>query len=274
MKSLVKILILSVGCMALIACGGSDSDDESGGFTGETSPAVATDENKQDLAEAGTLAAKQAIAGNSSPLAVNIDTPALDQANELIAALIQLNSLPMGNDFSAQLCPDGGSASASGDQNNATYTFNNCQSDGVTFDGSASYTTTSNGGFTITYSNFSVSFNGDTTTLNLTATCDENFNCTYSSDFTAENGKSYRVENSEVSGNDTSGYSVSATVYEPDHGRISFTSTGLLFDCANGNPSSGSITLTDSSSQVIVVSFTSCTEYSVTFDGSAETFTW
>ncbi len=273
----IQKTIITFSVLALLtACGGSSDSGGSGElYKGSTSAAVVSEDNKADLVQASALAAKQVISSDTGalPFGAEADNNA-EAANHVVEHLLQLNALPVGADVSAEICTDGGSASVDGTETQSDFTFNNCSFGGITFTGSGSATINPDGSSVIVYKDFTMTIGEESFTLNLTATCDAQDNCTYSSDFVAVNGETYRISDTAQSGSNTSGYNISATVFDSELGKVSFTSTGMLFDCDNGYPSSGSLTITDANDNDVAVTFNSCTQYSVTLDGSAETLDW
>jgi hypothetical protein len=262
--SLIFFLALS-----LVSCGGSSS---SGGSSGVTGPATITSENQEDLARAAALAAGEVKNGDDAPgafgAAMSVSSE-MTQANEWVLQSLELLNTPTAADAS-DICSSG---SASFESNNSatTVTYNNCNIGGIIATGSATIVT-SGETITITYSNFRMVIDGEETVLNATITC-VNLDCTISSEFTDSTGKTYRVNNSSISGNDSSGYTISATVYDSEYGDISFTASAIKFDCSNGFPSSGSISISDGTTTA-GVTFDSCTSYTITIDGVAESYSW
>jgi len=126
------------------------------------------------------------------------------------------------------------------------------------------------------YRNFVVRSNGETQRIdNLTIKCSTStgfgIGCEVISDFAGTNGRTYRISNATFSGSAESGYDVEARVFDGDHGYIDIVATGLI-PCESGGFSSGSIVVTDSSdSEVLEITFVSCSEMTVTFNGNAET---
>jgi len=265
-------IIAAIFLTLLVGCGGSDSKDS--GYSGVTADAVPSQDNKDDLAMASTLAARKVIAGEGGSGIFGGGAQGNSSTDQMVMDLksrsFNSEGMPSGVDYS-EVCTGGGSASFSGNESKATMSFSNCVIEGITYSGTAIVTSTATS-FSIVYQNFRVTYDGITETLNMTISCDDNFDCTYSSDF-AEDGRSYRVENSSVSGDDIDGYDVSATVYDEEYGKVTFTSTGLLFDCDNGYPSQGSITMT-ADGETVSVTFDSCTSYTVTYDGVSDSYTW
>jgi hypothetical protein len=132
--------------------------------------------------------------------------------------------------------------------------------------------------FTVTVNTPSASY---TDTFNMSMTCSSShtngldFSCEYYSDYHGYDGRIYRVSEVEVSGSSSSGYSVSVRVYDPDHGYVLVTTeVPLLHDCSGGHPSTGRIEMEDANGKVAVVEFNSCSEFTITLDGVANTYQW
>lgn len=288
MKKLLTVLALS---SMVVACGGTSSGDDvsdgsNGGsegstYSGNTSAATISADNKRALAESATYGAMQAKSGSQVPSLGGASAQSATQdSNELVLRTAQsTREASSSNNPYASLCTDGGSVSYSGDSNGGTVAFSNCNIGyGVVVNGKAIISNSSDGSqFSFKYENYTVSVDGYTTTLNMTMSCTTDSsgfpNCNTISDFKAANGQSYRVENASVGGNSSSGYNISATVYDSTYGSVSVTSTNLVLDCSNGLPSSGSITYT-SGSESATVTFNSCTQFTVELDGNADIYTW
>lgn len=260
----------------LTACGGSSGSDS--GYGGSTDAAVISSENEQQIAVASTVGAKKAVANDeaqsdfSGAGGVYSNQQSLNAANDLVSSTYKLFTLPTAVDAS-EICTGGGTASYTGNQTKSTITYNSCVIDGSTASGTAVVTNSSDGSFKIEYKNFTITTEGITQTLNATISCDASFNCSIFSDF-EENGRSYRIENSSVSGSSSTGYNVEARVYDEEYGYVEISSTGLVFDCSNGNPSTGTIEVTDGEGNTASIEFVSCTEFTVTVDGSASSYIW
>ena len=177
-------------------------------------------------------------------------------------------------DSSSESIPESGSM---------TMDFRDCRDDEAsTVNGTATTTFTGDGGFTTVYQNFTVAYTDPITgeqvveTIeNMTIVCDGNYGCSVQSDFVGTDGRTYRIEDMTVSGSDTSGWNVSATVYDPDLGSVNFETTDpLMLDCPTGVPSSGALTMRGSNSVVATVTYTSCTEFQVCLEGICNTATW
>ena len=64
------------------------------------------------------------------------------------------------------------------------------------------------------------------------------------------------------------------TVYDPDYGAVEVTATAILYECTNGVPSAGSITLTGEGGSSASVVFNDCNSFTVTVDGTSTTYYW
>jgi len=285
MKKLLSVLALT---SMVVACGGASSGDSEGdsgdSYSGNTSAATISADNKRELAESATYGAIQAKTGSSAPGPVGAQLVTFNSEQLVLDTISSFNSseLPTGaTQDASSICTGGGSASYSGsdDGTDGTITYNNCNvGDGVVAHGKAKFKSDSEGSeVSIQYIGFRITVDGETTTLNMTLTCTGlntvSPSCNSISDFTAANGETYRVENAVVSGNDSTGYSIQAKVYDSEYGSVSISSTALTFDCSNGLPSSGSITYT-SGSDSATVTFDSCTQFTVTLNGTADIYSW
>jgi len=254
----------------LTACGGGSS----GGSSGVSGPATITADNKEDLALAASLAAAEVKSVDDAPaspfggvMSVSAEVYA---ANDLVLLTYELSTLPSGVDAS-QICTSGGTASVESNNSQTTVIYNNCDLGGVVASGTATIVT-SGETITITYRNFSITVDGEENILNVTVTC-VNLNCSISSEFTDGSGKSYRIDSSSISGNDSSGYSITATVYDSEYGTLEFSASAIKFECTNGFPSSGSLSFSDGTTDVSIA-FVSCDSYTLTIDGVAESLAW
>ncbi len=267
--SIQKTVLASSLISLLAACGGGGSSGTSELYTGSTDEAVVSEDNKAQLAQASALGAKQVISNKSLPIAASSEQT-FEAANQAVNKLMQLNALPTGADFSAELCTGGGSATGEGNETKATFSFDKCNVDGIIMSGSGSITTNADDSFVIVYRNFTMTVEGESITINATVNCDASFNCTISSDFVAVNGETYRINDTSFTGNSVTGYSISATVFDSELGSVSFATSGMLFNCENGYPSSGSLIMNDE----ITVTFDSCDAYTITLNGNADTLNW
>lgn len=228
--------------------------------------------------------------------------------NNVRSSVTESPNLPIGI-TEEQVGSCGGTAEASGSESKYKVTFNNYCEDGITINGTVSGsetesssswssknvsitttdgTMTFSGSGTCTYTetedtetetctqNIKVTANGITNSASFTEVCVSSYSpsyqetCTETEYIKAANGLTYQVEDSEVNGNNTYGWDVEGTFYDPTHGSIDFEASDILY-CDNGNIESGSISLTDESNNTLAVEFTNCEEMTITFNGSATT---
>ncbi|MCI0505579.1 MAG: HtaA domain-containing protein [Gammaproteobacteria bacterium] len=290
-----NVNFLSLGMLVLLtACssGGGGGGATAPTYSGVTTPAAVSASNAEEISTTATEATEQAIvsnnASNSNPLGVSItgstDSEIPKKVAEIVkklAAQIQFQNIPAAitisyTEFGPDFCggsvtvPDSAQESTT---MNFTMTVNNlcydAPSDGLSqavMNGQVQYTGTETT-FTVRYINFTVTMDGQTHTLNLTMTCDD-ISCTYLSDYVGDDGSIYRVENFNVSGDDVSGYTVSATFYHPTYGSVDITTTSpILFNCSpNPQPGSGSLSFTGSGGTSGSITFDSCAGYTYCYD--------
>lgn len=302
--------LFGLSLLVLQACGGGGGGGSAGVvYSGSTSQATLDSDNADDLARAGASGSNQSVSSASTPAVFRsqIDRNALLQG--LAAQMLQLlnhggddlaarGAANRTIDYSASLCPWGGSAiatipdSASSTNYSFTFLFANCSdsSSGMTYTygGTVQASYLQSGGaysFSIAFVNFTVSVTGSHTmtgTLNLTMSCSGSDTsgysdavCTYHSDFTGFDGRVYRIKNVTITGNDTSGYTISATVYHPDYGYVTVTTTTpITFQCSGGYPDSGTMVLTGAGGDTATVDFISCSQYVVTYNLASTTYDW
>jgi hypothetical protein len=268
--------ILSIFAAALIsACGGGSS-----GGGGSSSPSATTVDgsNKTAVAKTATIGSEQAIESSSAPRALNSDSLSYLLMKDTVTFLKRSNMARNTVDLSSSVCPDGGSASyeTSGQTSQSgsfTIIYNNCAysygSETTVVDGTATWIVNDDGSFSYEY-DLTTTYGGESTTLTATYSCDAEYNCSYEDSFVS-GGTSYKISNASVSGNSSSGYNVTVRVTNENYGYVDIEATGLV-PCSGGGFSSGSIDVTDSSgSSVLEVTFVSCSEMTVTFEGVAET---
>jgi hypothetical protein len=123
-----------------------------------------------------------------------------------------------------------------------------------------------------------VAYIGQTQAVDMTLACSDisspSISCSITSDFEGIDGRIYRLEDLTVTGNDTSGYYVSMTFYDPDHGRVDVTTTQpLTYDCEQAVPGSGMLSVNGGGTSA-TASFDNCSSYSVTVDGVGTTYDW
>ena len=268
MKLRLILPILFISSLSLISCGGSDGGDDEN----TTGVAIITTENEAALATAATEAAKAAI--NNAGVGFKKAAKNYEIAEFDMAALVDMSEVCVTGNASTDINENTG---------NGVITYDSCDFGGVFVNGTVTLTTTNSGDVwttSIVYNNFTVSAGGITETLDLTTVCTSNINtgatsCTYDSKTLGIDGRTYSVSGASVSGNSFNGYTVSATVTDPDYGTLSITTnSAITFNCSNGQPDSGEIQFTDGSGNTVVVTFNSCSSFTVSYNGSSTMYSW
>jgi hypothetical protein len=282
-------------------------------YSGETKQASLTSENVDELATAAASGSKQALNSDNVPIVgLRSDFPVTrEQINEELSVLIG-DTLSRGaqlagrgvmaaktQDLSSTMCdsgkvtieyPDNGVAG------NWSIDFNQCAR-GAEY-GNSNYSTILDGAvegtytqvgdgyrLTLNYHNFTVDVNNPSgrysDTFNMSVTCtasnqeSTDLSCEYYSDYRGYDNRTYRVSEVNISGNESSGYQVSVRVYDPDYGYVMVTTeVPVTFNCTGGHPSAGRIHFEGANGATAVIEFISCTQYVVTFEGVANTYTW
>jgi len=277
-----------VGAFSLLLLSACSSGDGGG-----ASKADITTDNYKDLAVAAAEASKQVssldnnqAASFSSFLKPSNNRPSASTFAKLTRQIQQATqNCTAGGTFSV---PDSflfGSLGGS-TLNNVTFQMNNC--DNADGEGAISGTFTFNGdiisgNFSITVSNATIPSEG-ISNFSGTVVCTANGslepNCTFdniaaTNDFTGGiDNRTYSVSNAIVSGNAVDGFTVSATVTDPDHGNIDFTAQGISFNCPDGQPGTGNITIIGDNNTTATVTFNNCTDFTVSSGGLSDTFSW
>ncbi|MCW8924190.1 MAG: hypothetical protein OQK69_11260 [Gammaproteobacteria bacterium] len=294
---IISALIISTP-LFLSGCSSDGGGSSSLNYTGSTTAAVIDADNAETISTTATEAATQAISesiadeSNPFPLAVDSSNLPSNEINTTVAAIINklqnqpgnlVTAVTVGADYFTQdpyYC--GGSITVP-DNENATsgkITFNNfCYSiDGpVTLNGSITFSSTATT-LTITYKNFTATFEGESFTINTSMSCNLDAygyitTCTISSLYKGTDGLTYRIDDFSVTGDPTFGFDVDATFYNPTYGSVVITTTSpIMLECTGTQPSSGAISFAGSGGTSGSISFDSCTSYTYCYDlGSGPT---
>jgi len=277
----LKWTTVILSAFILAACGGG-SGGGSGGEPAPASAATVDGENKTEVAQSAKIGSEKAIESSAAPRSLVMFSQNENLAYNLMKDTVSFVSHGAMTrdtvDLSEYVCPDGGTAvyetsGQSSQYGSFTVVYTNCTysygSETTVIDGTATWTTNEDGSFSYEY-NLTTTYAGETTTITGTYSCDSEFNCSYQDNF-VEGGTSHSISNVSVSGNNSSGFNVSARVSHEDYGYIDIEATGLIL-CSGGGFESGNISVTDSSGSIVLqIDFVSCSEMTVTFDGVAET---
>jgi len=271
MKTIVKAgFIFSLLGFLLVAC-------SSGGDSTPPPQAVAfSDSNAEALGIAATDAAYQAtIVKNVNPLAVSMSPDALTiTVTQIIGELYRPRLTPGGVVIATGDC--GGNVDApDSDASTGTLTFNEfCVFvpgyGNMVVDGNVSFSLR-DPILSLTYSNVSVSFGGETHTLNMSVTINlDTFEVlSSSSSFPGSDGSQLTISNFDITGTPSSGINInSGRVTHPGFGYIDISTTSpvVLTGCTNNRPMSGTIVAQGSNGTSASITFNGCNDYTWCYD--------
>lgn len=290
--TLTSTTALLLGAFMITSCssgGGGSSNDGGGGgtgtaFDGNIDPAAIDASNSEDIGKAAGEAVQKADASTGLPGAIAVSSSVnMEQINGIVLATTNALNLPAGPDVPG-VC-DSGSATVSdttppsSGQYNITITYTACRVTGtdITVDGTASIRyddfTDLNAGFSITYSNFTVTdpVNG-TTTIDLNFSCtnlSDFTTCTYNSDFVGSDGATHRVTDFTISGDQVSGFNGTATFLHGTFGEVSITITNITYGNCGVFPDGGTISFSSSNGSSGTIIFNADCTVSGTWDDGA-----
>ena len=295
MLSTPRLTLCSLAVItALTACNGGGGSSDPLKYTGKTAAAAIDTTNADSLAVAATEAVNFSATSSNASLAFSPKGKSI--APLLKSTRDQVKQKSTNTEAQPKLASTtidgdcGGSFTASGDENSGKVTYNNfCMDLDFGFTGtpdpvyiSGNMTYSFNGTIeTVTFSNITVTYQGESVSFSGGYTYNyDTDELTEYSDFKGTDGTSYRIEDANVSGDDTTGYYTSARIYHSTYGYVDITTNSpVMFNCAPAwQPSSGQVTITDSQLNTVSITYNSCVDATVTTDigGSvtATTITW
>jgi hypothetical protein len=276
-----KSILIALFCAFFVsACGGGGDSVSNATIDSANAENNATIDsaNAEKLGIAATEGVKVVLVGNISS-ALGFRSNSIDQIltlSESIAARIGAKEI-------IGLCIGGGSAVDNTDVNgNGSIILTDCDFGGVVATGTVtisvveSSTSTS---FTLSFDDFTLTVGSDVSTFNFSTDCtlsESTFSCSYSSTVTGFDSRSYTISGATVTGNSSTGFTVGATVIDPDHGRITIsTFTPITFNyCSNGQPDSGEVRFTDDSAVLVSIIYYGCDTFTVSYSGTSTIYNW
>ncbi len=280
MNAITKLVFLCLFTVAVTACSSSDEGD-----SGQVPQARINAGNAKQLGTAATEAAKQVVLNNttsilglkpSARLGIGTISSELSKSFAGRTANIPVPGLDCGTGSADEVTnPDG----------SATVSFINCDLFGLgllVFDGTVIGFTSTSGNTTtvdLEYIDFTLDDSVSIVTLDMRVSCitdntTMDTSCTFS-DVVGSDGRIYIFSDIIITGDAMGGYTVSATIIDPDHGRFSIVTTmPILFACPDGQPISGQIQFTDDAGVLVSVTFNDCASFTVSYSGTAEIFLW
>ncbi|MGD8572940.1 MAG: hypothetical protein PVH98_10815 [Gammaproteobacteria bacterium] len=264
--------LILTALLVLTACGGSSGG---GGGGAAPTPAAINADNAEELSIAATDAAYEAtINQNANPFGISTapDSTTVAVSQVTTGILEQLRS-PVG----VTVAGDCGGNFVAPDNPNATsgvITFNNYCTfvpdfGNMIMDGDVRFSYRSPI-ISLTYTNFTVTFGGETQTLSMSVTINEQTGeISYTSNFVGSGGAQLTVSNFEISGTPSSGITITSgrvTHSEFGYVDISTTSPVVLTGCDNDRPMSGTIVAEGSNGASASITFEGCDSYTWCYD--------
>jgi hypothetical protein len=299
-KLAYRFIALLFSLSLLQGCGGGggsgdDGSNSSGGttYTGSTAEATIDASNAQELTTGAASGTQQAVASDAlTDVASRPQATPTSKIAEIAPRIAQwIDQLSSSNaaktiNVSDEICDAGGLAVA--DTNDAetqgTIVFTNCaisdlEGGTLVLNGTVTYSANTGADSVSMVFNVSAVYLGETQAINMTLACNSissaSPSCSITSDFEGIDGRVYRIEDLTVTGDEVSGFYVSMTFYDPDHGWVEVTtSQPLTYDCEEAVPGSGMLTLSGASGTSATASFDNCSSYTVTVDGVGTTYDW
>ncbi len=279
MKNAIKPLLLVLIAILMAACGGTGGNgDDIGGRQVSINAA-----NAKQVGTAAAEAAKQAVSKNTAGgLGFRSSTnPGVDGIGSELASIYagRIANAPV-----LGICMPGSADETVNPDGSTTTTFTGCDflGSGLVLDGTVIGVVTVTADTIITdleYINFTITIGSDVSALDMQATCTtviatSETSCDFA-DVVGFDGRIYIFSDATISGDDISGYNVSATIVDPDHGSFSIVTTApILFGCANGQPLSGQMQFTDANGVLVTVTFNDCASFTLSYSGISEVYFW
>lgn len=281
-SALLLVAFFITGCSS---GGGGGAAAPVTSYTGSTTPAAIDADNAETIGKASGEAIQIANSSTGLPVGITIDDAIvadLTEINNIIISHIDVLTLPVGVDISANLCSTGTASST--DPGNVqsgpvdiTMTFSNCAliySD-ITISGTAKMhfddIANTNAGFSITYTNFKVTDANGTTTINMSMVCTSGSACVFNSDYVGSDGLTHRVSNFSFYGSASTGYNGTATFYHGTFGSVSITATNITYGSCGTYPDGGDISFSSSNGSSGTIIFASDCSVSGTWNNGVTT---
>jgi len=284
MNNMIKYLFLCFFMVSATACSSSGSSDSKSN-SDQVLEARINSGNAEQLGVSATEAAKQSVLNNTTS-GLGFKSAAKPGIGNISSELSKSFARRTANIPVPGLdCGLGSADETTNPDGSTTVTFVNCDLLGLgvlIFNGTVLANTSTSGNTTtvdLDYMNFMIDDGMSIVTLDMQASCTTDnttmeTSCTFSN-LVGFDGRIYTFSSAIVSGDQFSGYFVSATIIDPDHGSFSIVTTSpILFGCANGQPNTGEIQFTDGAGVLVTVTFNDCASYTVSYSGTSEIYFW
>ena len=283
MSRCIRYLGLYMLLATVVACGGGSSSGDADNNSSASKLAEINAGNAAQLGAAAAEGAKQAVKNANVP-ALGFKPsgePTIESVTQDLVTRIAGRTASM----PAAVNCNPGSATETVSQDGTSVNFVTCDYEGlglITLDGLVTASSSVAGDITtvkLEYVGFIISVAGEDTILNFEASCDTNnisgaTSCAFP-DVVGYDGRIYDFSDVTVSGDEFSGYTITATIVDPDHGSIAIATTEpTLFTCPNDLPFSGVLQFTDGAGVLVTVTFRDCDSYAVSYNGTTVDYFW
>lgn len=279
MNKIIMHLFLCFFITSVAACSGSGGD----GDENQAEQVGINAGNAKQIGTAAAEAAKQAVSKNTASV-LGFKSSNNQSVGSISSELSKIYAGRTANVPVTGICIPGSADETVNPDGSRTTTFIGCDflASGLILDGTviAFITTTAD---TITtdleYIDFQITVGSDISTLDMQATCTTDIATTETScdfsDVVGFDGRIYIFSDATVTGDAISGYLVSATIVDPDHGSFSVVTTApILMGCPNDQPLSGQMQFTDATAVLVTVTFNDCASFTVSYSGTSEIYFW
>jgi len=272
---------------AMLACsngGGSSGSGDAGSGGSASKFAEINAGNAEQLGAAAAEGAKQAVKNASVP-ALGLKPSGAPTVANVTQGLVTRIAGRTANLTAPINCNPGSADETVNADGSTRVIFVACDYEGlglIILDGSVTASSSVSGNITtvnLAYVGFIISIGGEDTILNFEASCDTDnttleTSCAFP-DVVGFDGRVYHFSDVAVSGDAISGYSVTASIVDPDHGSFSISTTApILFTCPNGQPMLGALQFADDAEVLVTVTFNDCDSYSVSYNSTSEVYFW
>jgi len=285
MNNCIRYLGLGILLAAMVACGGGDS----GGDNGSSASKLA-EINAGNAAQLGAAAAEGAIQAAKKATAATVgfkpagEPTAASVTHDLVTRIAGRTANLAVSEPLMDICNPGSATPTDNPGGSTSVNFVTCDlfGSGTILDGLVTASSSDSGDITtvtLAYVGFIISIGDEETILDFEAVCDTNntsgaTSCAFPN-VVGYDGRVYDFSDVAVSGDAISGYSVTASIVDPDHGSFSIVTTApILFTCPNGLPELGALQFTDGAGVLVTVTFSNCDSYVVSYSGTSEIYPW
>jgi hypothetical protein len=296
MNTFIRYLLICLFLASAAACSSDDSssgsststaDDVSGAEGNQVQRAEIDSSNARQLGIAATQGVKQAVDYQGLPdLGFRqARDPRVDTVSASLTQHFAVGSA--GAPAPPITCTNGSFTEITNPDDSTTVTFNRCDIEPLpgfvmTLDGVVNSSSSDSANITtvnLEYVDFTIELLGEVTLLNFEASCDTDnttteITCAFPG-VVGFDGRIYDLSDASVSGDAFSGYSVTATIVDPDHGSFTIaTISPIVFGCPDEQPLSGQLEFTDGAGVLVTVTFNDCASFTVSYSGTAELYNW